>query len=47
MLYLFKTEAGLKNVTAYTTEPLSNIITSNAINNLSVSFYVEDIDNKG
>ena len=39
--YLFKTEAGLKNVTAYTTEPLSNIITSNAINNLSVSFYVE------
>ena len=39
--YLFKTEAGLKNVTAYTTEPLSNMITSNAVNNLSVSFYVE------
>ena len=39
--YLFNEKAGVKNVTAYTTEPLSNILTSNAVNNLSLSFYVQ------
>ena len=39
--YLFNEKAGINNVTAYTTEPLSNILTSNAVNNLSLSFYVQ------